>query len=248
MHAFVTAILLGMAWLDPFDADAEPEPPNRQLAQVEESVSGSERNTVIAADVGGQAALLKKPFKHDESVVFFGGRKRLTGEEKTAGVIGHGQRAAVLTIAEQELTFVIGAPKLVGLLAEGYSGSLSATPQATTALDQAVAIQHRMNRALGGDGDAGEPPDQALADLTGAPTGVFALHVQDKVLHLKGNLMSIAIGAAASVRQPLNATFLIAIEDLVAGFAGNSGLPAELGHRLPRQAGGTHTEKMLPHL
>jgi len=75
MHAFVTAILLGMAWLDPFDADAEPEPPNRQLAQVEESVSGSERNTVIAADVGGQAALLKKPFKHGESVVFFGGRE-----------------------------------------------------------------------------------------------------------------------------------------------------------------------------
>src|SRR5260370_39981913 len=59
-----------------------------------------------------------------------------------------------------------------------------------------------MNRAFGGDGDVGEPTDQALADLTGATTGVFALHVQDKVLHLKRELMSIAIGAAASVSAP----------------------------------------------
>src|SRR5260370_9621406 len=109
---------------------------------------------------------------------------------------------------------------------------MSGTRQATTALDQAVAIQHRIKRACGGDGEVGEPTDQALADLTGAPTGVFALHVQDKVLHLKRELISIAVGAAASVRQPLNAAFLIAIEDLVAGFAGNSELPAELGHRL----------------
>jgi hypothetical protein len=35
MHAFVTAILLGMARLDPFDADAQAEPPDRELAQIE---------------------------------------------------------------------------------------------------------------------------------------------------------------------------------------------------------------------
>ncbi len=53
MHALMTAILLGMARLDPFDADPEPEPPDRQFAQVEQSVSGSEGNTVIAAVLGG---------------------------------------------------------------------------------------------------------------------------------------------------------------------------------------------------
>jgi hypothetical protein len=61
---------------------------------------------------------LKEPFKH-ESVGFFGGREGLTGEEKTAGVIGDGQRIAVLMIAEQELAFVIGAPQLIGFLADG---------------------------------------------------------------------------------------------------------------------------------
>jgi len=31
--------------------------------------------------------------------------------------------------------------------------------QATAALHQTVAIQHRMDGAFGGDGDAGEPPE-----------------------------------------------------------------------------------------
>ncbi len=78
---------------------------------------GSEGNTVIATDVGRQAALLKKPFKHGKSVVFFGARKRLTGEEKTAGMIGDGQWIAVLMIPQQELALVIGAPQFIGMLA-----------------------------------------------------------------------------------------------------------------------------------
>src|SRR5260370_31565851 len=46
---------------------------------------GSERHTVIAADVGGQAALFKKPLKHSESVLFPGRRKGFTREQKTSG-------------------------------------------------------------------------------------------------------------------------------------------------------------------
>ena len=35
MHAFVTAILLGMAGLDSFDADPQAQPPNGEFAEVE---------------------------------------------------------------------------------------------------------------------------------------------------------------------------------------------------------------------
>src|SRR5712692_8850151 len=95
-----------------------------------------------------------------------------------------------------------------------------------------MAIQHRMDGTFGGNLDAGEPPDQALSDLTGAPAGVFTLNVQEVVLHLQGKLMGIAIGAPTPVAQPLNAAFLVAIEDLVARLAGNTKLPAEFRHRL----------------
>src|SRR6202451_4472141 len=237
MHALMTTILLGMAWFDPFDADTEPEPPDREFAQVEQSVSGSERNTVIATDVGGQAALLKKPFKHGESVVFLGGRQGFTGEQKTAGVIGDGQRIAVLPIAQQELSLVIGAPQLVGPLAQRQGSSLSTTTQATAALDQTVAIQDRMDGALGRNLDVGEPADQALSDFPSAPAGVLPLHVQDEVLHLKRQLIGIAIGTTASVGQSFDPAILVAIKDLVAGLAGDAELPGKFRQWLPRHAG-----------
>jgi hypothetical protein len=31
MHAFMTAVLLGMARFDPFNADAEPQPPDSRV-------------------------------------------------------------------------------------------------------------------------------------------------------------------------------------------------------------------------
>ena len=116
MHALMTAVLLRMARLNPFNADAQPQPPDGQLAQIEQGVGGSEGHTVVTADVARQATLLKKPLKHGESVVFFGGGKSLTGKKKTAGMVGDRQRITILTISEQELPFVIGAPELVGAL------------------------------------------------------------------------------------------------------------------------------------
>src|SRR6266849_2019061 len=104
--------------------------------------------------------------------------------------------------------------------------------QATAALHQAVAIQHRMDGAFCRYRDTGEPANQAFSNLTGTPAGVLALNVQDKVLHLKRKLMGIPTGTAASVGQPLNSAFLVAIEDLVAGLTGDSELPAEFRHRL----------------
>ena len=116
MHALVTAILLRSTGFDALDANTEAQPPDRKFAQVEQGVSRSEGNAVIAADVGGQATLLKKPLKHWERVVFAGRRKRFTSEQKTAGMIGDGERITVLAIAQQELAFVIRTPELIGAL------------------------------------------------------------------------------------------------------------------------------------
>jgi len=60
---------------------------------------------------------------------------------------------------------------------------------------------------------------------------VLALHVQNIVLDLEGRLMRIVMGTPASVGQPLNAAFLIAIEDLVARLARDAELSAQFRHR-----------------
>ena len=48
------------------------------------------------------------------------------------------------------------------------------------------------------------------------------LDIQNKVFHLERKLVGVAIRTAAPVCEPLNATFLIAIEDLVSGLARNA--------------------------
>jgi hypothetical protein len=116
MHAFMTAILLGMAGLNAFDANAQAQPPDGEFAQVEQSVGGCEGHAIIAADVSGQAAFLEKPLKCGEGEVFTGGGESFAAQQVTTGVIGDGERVAVLAVAQQELAFVIGAPELVGTL------------------------------------------------------------------------------------------------------------------------------------
>jgi hypothetical protein len=108
MHSFVAAILLRMTRLDALNANAEAQPPDGKFAEVEQSMGRRKRDTIVAADVGGQATFLKKSLKDGESVVFPNGRERFASEQKTTGVIGDGEGITVLAIAQQELAFVIG--------------------------------------------------------------------------------------------------------------------------------------------
>src|SRR5437868_14091005 len=100
-----------------------------------------------------------------------------------------------------------------------------------------------MNSALGRNGNAGEPTNQALADFPSTPAGVLVLHIQNKVFHLERKLVGVAERTAAPVCEPLNATFLIAIENLITGLARNAELPAEFRHR---PAGYPASNKLQP--
>src|SRR5215472_3377889 len=143
-------------------------------------------------------------------------------------MVGDGQRVAVVMIPQQKFALVVGAPELIRVLAEGELGALSTTTHAAAALDQAMTIQHGMDGAFGRDGDARESTEQPLADLAGTPAGVLALHVQDVVLDLEGELMCVVMGATTSVGQPLHAAILVAFENLVAGLTGDPKLTAKI--------------------
>jgi len=73
---------------------------------------------------------------------------------------------------------------------------------------------------------------EALPDLAGAPVRLLALSRYDGRFDLLGQLVGIAVGARGTIREPLQPAFLIALEDLVAGFAGDLKLAAQRGHAL----------------
>jgi hypothetical protein len=59
----------------------------------------------------------------------------------------------------------------------------------------------------------------------------LALEAHDQTLDLGRQLVGIAYGPTRTVAQRLEAAFLAASEDLAAGLAGDSELPADIGHR-----------------
>src|ERR1700719_2443968 len=110
---------------------------------------------------------------------------------------------------------------------------MSATTHSTAALHQAAAIQHRMNSTFRGNGNTGEPAQQALTDFASTPAGVLVLYVQNEVFDLERKLVGVAIRTSASVREPLHATFQMPIEDLMAVVAEDANLPEMFRNRLP---------------
>src|ERR1700750_3006665 len=123
--------------------------------------------------------------------------------------------------------------------------SVCTAPGAATTLDKTVAIEQRVDGALGWDFYVGKSSGQALANFASTPAGVLAFQVQDVVLHLKRQLVGVVMRTSASVRQTLHAAVLIAIEDLVTGLAGNAKFLTELRHWLPRSARRHDTQSFI---
>src|ERR1700676_2678933 len=143
---------------------------------------------------------------------FTGRFKSFTEEEIARGMICDGQRVTVFFVAQQELTFVVGAPQLVGLLPQRQGRALSMIASAPSALDQAVAVEH------GVDGAArrnlhltGKATQQALADLARAPVGFFPFEIQNGGLHLLRQLVGVTPGPAGTVSQSFQTVFLVAV-------------------------------------
>jgi hypothetical protein len=70
MHPLVPAVLLRMTGPNPFDGDAEPQPPYRKFRKLKKPVRRRERNAVVGADGAGQAALSEKALEGPESQLF----------------------------------------------------------------------------------------------------------------------------------------------------------------------------------
>src|SRR5215217_1972010 len=138
MHAFMPAVLLWVARLDALDLDAESEPPDGELGQIEEGICTGERNAIIGANGLGQSELFENGLKHGESVDLLGGGERLASEDIAAGEVGDGQRVTVAAVGEHELALVVGTPQLVWLSGKGERCSVRSLASSSSALHQAV--------------------------------------------------------------------------------------------------------------
>jgi hypothetical protein len=84
MHAFMAAVLLRVTGLDSLDLDTEPEPPDRELGEIE-SIRTGEGDAVIGSDGGWLATLGKQLLEGGKCEVFDGSGRygALYGERKT---------------------------------------------------------------------------------------------------------------------------------------------------------------------
>ena len=72
MHALVAAVLLRVARLDALDGDAEPQPPDRELGEIEEAVRTGERHAIVGPDGLGQATLVEELLEGGDGKVLRG--------------------------------------------------------------------------------------------------------------------------------------------------------------------------------
>jgi hypothetical protein len=81
----------------------------------------------------------------------------------------------VTPVCEHKLALVIGAPQIVGRLGLFQARALSLIARAVAAsTDEAMAVQHRMDGAVGRQADLAVQPSELLADLRLTPARMLS--------------------------------------------------------------------------
>ncbi len=123
MHAFMPAILLGLARLDELGQNAQAHPPGGELPEARQGVSG-ERHAIIGADARGEPELAEQPGEDRFRVVDGGGGQGLTAEQIATEAVGDGQRIAIPGVTRLKVAFEVCAPDVIGRedLVRGFAG------------------------------------------------------------------------------------------------------------------------------
>jgi hypothetical protein len=101
-----------------------------------------------------QAALGEQALEGLDDRVFPCRVEGFAGQDIARGLVGHRQGVTVAAVAELELPLEVGAPQIVGRGRERQRrafGPVAPPLAGPGALDQAVAVEHRVHRALGRD-------------------------------------------------------------------------------------------------
>src|SRR6185437_3071137 len=103
MHPLMAAVLLGVAGDDALNANAQAQPPHRQLREAKKRVRAGKGRPVVGADGLGEAKFLENAFEDAEGIHRSGAGESLAADQVSAGEVRDSQRIAVAAIAEHEL-------------------------------------------------------------------------------------------------------------------------------------------------
>lgn len=70
------------------------------------------------------------------------------------------------------------------------------------------------------------------------PSALLALEPDDQTFELRRELIGVTDRPPGAIGQGFEPVFFVSIEDLVAGFAGDAEIPAQVRHRLTVQQAG----------
>lgn len=102
VHAFMAPILAGLARLNPFRADAQLNPPLRQLTDPTDGQRGK-GCTVVSADGLRQSILTKRPLKPGLDRGITGVFQSSAQQQITREVVGECQRIAAAVVAQSKV-------------------------------------------------------------------------------------------------------------------------------------------------
>ncbi len=246
VHAFVAAVLLGLAGLDEFGEDAEADPPDRERGEAAERVGG-EGGTVVGADTLRQAVLAEEALEDGPGAFDRWGGEPVTTEEEATEAILDGERIAVEAVARAELALEVGAPDSVGRVHGcGWPAGMSAAHSTPSGWDETVAVQDSVDGADGRWVPIGEAISEEPLQLGGAPAA-SAPEFEDGLDDLSRSAMRAGMRPMGAIGEAIEPQFLEAAEPLIARLAADTVAAAELGEREQATLGIDHEVEPFVH-
>ncbi len=156
---------------------------------------GRKRDAVIGPNHLRESKLLERALEDREGELLLGGQQRLARQEVATGEVGDRQGIAVPAIPEEKLPFVIGTPQRIRLCRARELGSRGAWAPPASMMHQAVAIEHGVDRADGGQVRPGELLPKFLPDFGRTPARVLPLQTDDRGFNRRREPIRLAVRA-----------------------------------------------------
>ena len=216
MHAFMATVFTGLSRANALGANAQANPPLRQLAQAACSHRGKGR-AVVGAQRLRQAVFPKHPLKPGLDGIGGGAAQGAALQDEAAVVVGDGQRVAALPVTQSHVALEVGAPALCRSVAvdqgpriRGDAAALASWPH------QTLSLQDFSGRAVGRPDLVRFQGTESIHHLLGSKALVRQLRLDDPLGDLRCGGVGVPVGSSRALTESLSSVDPITFNPLVA--------------------------------